>query len=130
MVRAARIFTLFILVLSGAGALSAAFKSATAPEFIGAVLGPMVILSPLWLALWALESTRPRVERLALILNKTFLFLLACGVVAIIFSLTNNQVGLPFLPLIIFLLVASALNVAAINKLRKQRSVAPNAPVS
>lgn len=131
MVRTARIFNLFILVLSGAGALSAAFKSSSIPGFIGAVMGPIIILSPLWLSLLALGPIRPRVEKFALLSNKIFVFLLACGIVVIIFSLTDSHLGLPFLPLVVLLFIAAALNIAAINRQRKQRAVsAPNPPLN
>lgn len=116
MLRTARIFNLSILVLVGASALSTAFKTSTLPEFVGATLGPVIIFSPLWLSLLALGPIRPRVEKIALLSNKILVFLLACGIVAIIFSLTDSRLGLAFLPLIVFLFIAAALNIAAINK--------------
>jgi hypothetical protein len=121
MLRAARILNLFILVFAGAGAASAAFISSSVAEFVGAVLFSALLL-PLWLALFALGRLRPRIEKAALIFNYVFVFLLACGFVAVVTSLGNRRLGFAFLPLIVLLFIASALNVAAINKQRKQRT--------
>lgn len=126
----ARIFNLLILVLAGAGALSTAFKSSSVPEFIGSTFGIALVLSPLWLSMLALGPSRPRIEKVALFSNKAFVFLLACGIVAIVFSLRDGGLGLAYLPLIILLFIASALNIAALNKQREQRvAMAPHAVV-
>ena len=118
MLRAARIVDLFFLVLSTAGALSAAFKSSSATELVGVVLAQVVLL-PLWLALFSIGSLRPRIEKAALVSNYILAFLLASGFVAVVMG----QSAFFWLPVIVILFAASALNIVALKRQTKGRAI-------
>jgi hypothetical protein len=105
-----------------------ALKSPNIAELVGATLGMALALAPLWLALLALGPLRPRIETVALLLNRVAVFLLACILVAIILTLPGGRLGRMYLPMTVLIFIASALNVAAINRQRKRRLAVPLQP--
>jgi hypothetical protein len=129
MIKAARVLNLLVLVLVAAACIAATFSAVS--DYFGdsglyALLGSLafgvvvgVVLSPFILANFALRTERPRFMRSALTANKLAAFVISAGLIAVIFRAGESPYALSYLPLILWLLPASMLNVAALNRLQR-----------
>ena len=108
---------IFLLLITGGAFFASILKSRQLDvgEVLGLILLVGIMALPTVPPLLSIGKNRIKVERLGIVVNKLFLFLLAAAFVGIILSFASVTQAIPVLPLGLVLAVTFILNIVALQ---------------
>ena len=114
---AARLMNIFLLLITGGAFFAGILESRQldAGGVLGLILLVGIMALPTVPPLLSIGKNRIKIERLGIIVNKLFLFLLAAAFVGIILSFSSVTQAIPMLPLGVFLTITFTLNIVALQ---------------